>query len=133
MRTIRDSSLSISSTIKSTPKIDGVLFESIKNKVLGKDYDLSLVFVGRTLGRKLNREHRGKDYATDILSFPLDKKNGEIFINPDKARSKAKEFDRTFSNYLVFIFIHGLFHLKGFDHGSRMESKEASVRAFFNI
>ena len=133
MRTIRDSSLSISSTIKSTPKIDGVLFESIKNKVLGKDYDLSLVFVGRTLGRKLNREHRGKDYATDILSFPLDKKNGEIFINPDKARSKAKEFDRTFSNYLVFIFIHGLFHLKGFDHGSRMESEEARIRAYFHI
>lgn len=133
MRTIRDGSLAISTNLKSTPKIDGVLFESIKNKVLGKDYDLSLVFVGRALGRRLNREHRKKDYTTDILSFPLDKKNGEIFINPEKARSKSKEFDRTFSNYLVFIFIHGLFHLKGFDHGSRMESKEGSVRAFFNI
>ena len=133
MRTIRDSSLSISSTLKSTPKIDGVLFESIKDKSLGKDYDLSLVFVGQALGRRLNREHRGKDYTTDILSFPLDKKNGEMFINPDKARSKAKEFGKTFSNYLIFIFIHGVIHLKGFDHGSRMEAEEARVRAFFNI
>lgn len=133
MRTIRDGSFSISTTLKSAPSINGALFAQIKDKVLGKDYDLSLVFVGRDLGRRLNREHRGKDYATDILSFPLDRKNGEIFINPQKAKSKSKEFDRTFSNYLQFIFIHGLFHLKGFDHGSRMESEEAKVRASFNI
>ncbi|MES3005407.1 MAG: rRNA maturation RNase YbeY [Patescibacteria group bacterium] len=133
MRTIYDRSLSISTTLKSAPRIDSALFERLKNKVLGKDYELSLVFVGRMLGKRLNREHRNKDYVTDILSFPLDKNNGEIFINPDKARSKSKEFDRNFSNYLQFIFIHGLFHLKGFDHGSRMESEEAKVRDSFNI
>lgn len=133
MKTILEGTLNISTTLKSAPRIDGALFERLKNKVLGKDYDLSLVFVGKKLGRRLNREHRGKDYTTDILSFPLDKKNGEIFINPEKSRSKSKEFDRNFSNYLQFIFIHGLFHLKGFDHGSRMESEEAKVRASFNI
>ena len=63
MRTIRDGSLAISTNVKSTPKIDGVLFESIKDKVLGPDYDLSLVFVGNALGRRLNREHRKKDYT----------------------------------------------------------------------
>ncbi len=130
---MREETLSISSTLKSTPRIDGVLFRKMKDKVLGKDYDLSLVFIGKTRGRRLNREHRGKDYATDILSFPLDKKNGEIFINPEKAKSKSREFDRSFSNYLNFIFIHGLFHLKGMQHGSRMESEEARVRNLFKI
>lgn len=133
MKILRNDSLTISSTLKSTPRIDGVLFQSIKNHVLGKDYDLSLVFVGQKLGRKLNSQHRGKDYATDILSFTVDKKMGEMFIHPDKARKKAKEFGRTFSNYLVFLFIHGLFHLKGFDHSSRMESEEARVRSLFNV
>jgi probable rRNA maturation factor len=133
MRIIREGSLSISSTQKSAPRIDGALFSRLKDKVLGKDYELSLVFVGKHLGRRLNRENRKKDYVTDILSFPLDKKNGEMFINPQKANLKSKEFGRSYSNYLQFIFIHGLFHLKGFDHGSRMETEEAKVRDSFNI
>lgn len=134
MKTLFESQhLTISSTLKSTPPIDSALFERIKNHVLGKEYDLDLVFVGKKLGRRLNNEHRKKDYATDILSFPHEKNLGEMFIHPDKARQKAKEFDRTYKNYLVFIFIHGLFHLKGFDHGTIMERKEAAVRALFNI
>lgn len=126
-------SFSISSTVKSTPKISGVLFTSIKKEVLGDSYELSLVFVGTKRARTLNNTHRQKDYATDILSFPLDKTAGEIIINPDKAKKKAKEFGRKFENYLVFLFIHGLFHLKGFDHGSRMEAEEARVRSLFKI
>ena len=84
-------SFTISSTVKSTPKISGGLFTSIKEKVLGKNYELSLVFVGTKRARKLNNEHRQKDYATDILSFTLDDDAGEIIINPDKAKKKAKE------------------------------------------
>ncbi|MBU3668790.1 MAG: rRNA maturation RNase YbeY [Candidatus Taylorbacteria bacterium] len=134
MRVVAEyNSFSISSTVKSTPKISGVLFTSIKEKVLGKNYELSLVFVGAKRARTLNNTHRQKDYATDILSFTLDKDAGEIIINPDKAKKKAKEFGRTFDNYLVFLFIHGLFHLKGFDHGSRMEAEEARVRRLFKI
>ncbi len=126
-------SFTISSTVKSTPKISGGLFTSIKEKVVGKNYELSLVFVGTKRARKLNLEHRQKDYATDILSFTLDKDAGEIIINPDKAKKKAKEFGRSFENYLLFLFIHGLFHLKGFDHGSRMEAEEAKIRRLFKI
>jgi rRNA maturation RNase YbeY len=133
MKILRNDSLTISSTLKSTPRIDGVFFQSIKDHVLGKEYDLSLVFVGKKLGRKLNLKYRKKDYATDILSFTVDKTMGEIFMHPDKARQKAKEFGRTFSNYLIFLFIHGLFHLKGMEHGSRMESEEARVRSRFKV
>jgi probable rRNA maturation factor len=125
--------LYISSTLKKAPRINAVLFQRIKNEVLGEEYELDLQFIGKTKGRRLNFTFRQKDYATDILSFPIDKTMGEIYIHPEKARQKAKEFDRTFENYLVFLFIHGLFHLKGFDHGSRMESEEARVRALFNI
>jgi rRNA maturation RNase YbeY len=75
----------------------------------------------------------GVRWKINILSFPLSDTAGEIIINPEKAKRKSKEFSRTFENYLVFIFIHGLFHLKGFDHGSTMESEEARVRRLFKI
>jgi probable rRNA maturation factor len=125
--------VSISSTVKSAPKINGALFTDIKNKVLGKNFELSLAFIGTKRMRKLNREHRKKDYATDILSFNVDKNLGEIVINPDKARQKAPLFERTYDNYLKFIFIHGLFHLKGYEHSSRMESEEEKIRKAFKV
>ncbi|MEI6553611.1 MAG: rRNA maturation RNase YbeY [bacterium] len=141
----------ISSKLKSTPKFDWVLFDKIKNRVLGEDYELSLSFMGKGRMRDLNRIHRGKDYTTDVLSFPLDdfspekkgtesknagnsgSKMGEIFINLDVANKKAKDFDRTPTNYLSFLFIHSLFHLKGLDHGDEMEMLESAVREFFGI
>ena len=126
-------SFTISSTVKNAPRVKGVFFHDIKNKALGKDYELSLVFVGKTRARSLNKTHRHKDYATDILSFTLDKTTGEIFIYPQKAKSKSKEFGKTFQEYLPFLFIHGLFHLKGFDHGSRMEGEEARIRRLFKV
>lgn len=101
--------------------------------VHGEDYELSVVIVGKKRMRTLNRTHRNKDYTTDILSFPIDKSAGEIFINLDACKKKAREFDRTFENYLEFLFIHGLVHLLGFDHGSKMENKERAVRQQFGV
>lgn len=123
----------IHSTLKSTPKVDGVLFSKIKDKVLGKNFEVNLVFVGKKRMRTLNKEYREKDYTTDILSFNVSEDVGEIFINPDKCRTKCKEFDRNFINYISFIFIHGLMHLKGFDHSSRMDSEEEKIRRVFGI
>lgn len=128
--------LVVSSTLtnsKNTPNIDGVFFANVKDKVLGKNYELSVVFVGKKRMRALNKKHRQKDYSTDILSFSVGDDTGEIFINPDKARTKAKEFDRTFSNYIQFLFIHGCFHLKGFDHSDEMEKKEEQIRKVFGV
>ncbi len=125
-------SICISHTLKKS-KPPTLPLEAYKNSVLGKTYDLSLVFIGKKRMRTLNRTYRQKDYPTDILSFPLDKTSGEIFINLDIARKKSKEFDRTEKNYLSFLVIHGLVHLKGFDHGSRMEREEAITRKRFNV
>jgi probable rRNA maturation factor len=130
---VTEVSVSILATTKSAPKINGALFDLLKNRVLGKKFALNLIFVGKEKIRALNRTHRKIDKATDILSFNVDENVGEIFINPEKARQKAPLFERTYQNYLEFIFIHGLFHLKGFDHSSRMESEEGKVRKAFKI
>ncbi len=117
-----NSNFEITNKTKSTPP--RVPFEKIKDYVLGKNYNLSLVFVGNSRSRKLNFAYRGKDRPTNILSYTLDKNNGEIFIAPDVLKKQVKEFQRNYKNLLAFIFIHGLLHLKGFDHGSRMERAE---------
>lgn len=113
--------------------LPNVPFCSIKNTVLGKDYELSLVFVGHTRSRHLNREYRNKNKPTNILSFPLSNTEGEIFIDLAKAQEEAPLFDRSHTNFVAFLFIHGLFHLKGYDHGSTMENKEKAIRKQFNI
>lgn len=82
------------------------------------------MFAGDTLCRKLNKQFRDKDYATNILSFPLTESSGEIVINLKKVRKDAKEFERSYENFLAYLLIHGMLHLKGYDHGSTMEKLE---------
>ncbi len=123
-------SFSISSTLseKNTPRIDGVFFSRIKkycldkNNSKGDSFELSLVFIGAKRMRALNKSFRKKDYATDILTFTLDKNTGEIFIYPPKAKQKAVDFDRSFSNYLDYLFVHGIAHLLGHDHENEKDS-----------
>jgi probable rRNA maturation factor len=98
-------------------------FDRIKNKVLGEKYELSLVFCGNERSRTLNRAYRGKDHPTNVLSFTLSKDSGEMFIN----LRRLKGFS------VGNLFIHGLFHLKGLDHGATMERAEEKMRKAFGI
>jgi probable rRNA maturation factor len=98
--------------------------EKIKNEILGKQYELSFAFISKKEIQLLNKTYRKKDEPTDILSFPLSKNEGEILICKDIAKIKCKEFGMTFQNYLIFLVIHGSLHLKGLDHGAKMERYE---------
>ena len=107
-------------------------FEKIKNEVLGKKYELSLTFIGEKRSKKFNKQYRGKDKPASILSFPLEKKMGEIFITLTEIPKKTKELQMNKRDTLAYIFIHGLLHLKGFEHGEKMEKEEYKFRHFFN-
>jgi rRNA maturation RNase YbeY len=63
----------------------------------------------------------------------MDENEGEIFINIEETKKEAKKFGRNFENFLAFLFIHGLVHLTGLDHGKKMESMEVKYRKYFNI
>jgi probable rRNA maturation factor len=108
-------------------------FKEMKEAVLGKEYELSFVIIDEQEMQALNYAHRKIDKPTDILSFPLSEKLGEIFICPSESRKEAKKFDREYDNFIAFLFIHGLVHLKGFDHGSTMENNERKIREEFGI
>lgn len=123
-------SVEIKYKTKEQPKLP---FSVMAEKVLGKDYELSLVFVEPHEMIELNTTYRKKNYVADILSFPLTESSGEIFICLEKVKEKALEVAHTFENHLAFLFIHGLHHLKGMDHGSRMDKEEKAIRSFFGI
>lgn len=126
-----EETLSIRNTTRQ--RIPSLPFQAMKDAALGKNYSLSLVFCGDRLSRRLNRASRSKDKPTNILSFPLDKHEGEIFIDLRLCRKQAPGFERKFENFIGFLFIHGLIHLKGLDHGSRMEHEEVQIRRRFKI
>jgi len=110
-----------------------VRFAAIKAAALGSRYALNLVFARPARMKKLNRIYRGKDRPTDILSFPIAVNEGEIYICSSEARREAKKFGRSYGNFIAFLFIHGLVHLKGYDHGATMERIEAGLRKKFKI
>lgn len=118
---------------KTKGKLPRLPFARMKDEVLGKDYELSLVFVGDAAAKKLNMEHRGADYVPNVLAFELDKASGEIFINPIEAKRQAPDFGRTHFNFIAFLYVHALCHLKGMEHGSRMEKTEETFRKLFGI
>jgi len=125
-----DASFSISSTIATHPVYP---YKKIKEEIMGKKYQLSLSFVGTARAQKINKTYRKKDYVPNVLSFPLDKKNGEIIICPKIAYPEAKDFNLSKNGYIAFLFIHGLLHLKGYDHGDTMEALERRYVKKFNI
>jgi len=102
---------------------------------------LSLVFVKRAEIRRLNRIWRGKNQATDVLSFNYssgyNKKKasrqsrleGEIVLSPEIIAKSAKVNGLCFQDELAFIFSHGILHLSGLRHGQKMYAIQDRVAA----
>lgn len=101
-----------------------VPFDNIKRAILGTRYELSLVLMDDELATKLNKEHKGKEGPTNILTFPIDTNEGEVFINLDRAERDAESFGHTLLEHIAFLYIHGCLHLKGTVHGDAMEQEE---------
>lgn len=123
------SHLTVTHTIKQLPAID---FSTIKKCVIGANYELSLALVGTTRARAINQSTRSKDYIPNILSFPLTETAGEIYLCPAVATREAHRYGRTAAEHITFLFIHGLLHLKGMDHGPAMEQLETRWCRRFN-
>lgn len=101
-------------------KIDLALVKKItsafgRKYILG-DKNLSVAFIGGAEMKKLNSRYRGQDCRTDILSFKGDGGElGEIVIDYAQIKRQASEFGQTAERELVFILVHGLLHLIGYD------------------
>lgn len=129
-------SLDIRTTLDPAPFVKGagrLQFEAIAEKTLGKKYELSLVICGDELAQKMNREYRKKTYKPNVLSFPLSKNEGEIFLNVRCAERESRKFNVPLKERLALLFVHGCLHLKGLDHGKKMEAEERRLLKQFKF
>ncbi|MBP9817054.1 MAG: rRNA maturation RNase YbeY [Candidatus Pacebacteria bacterium] len=100
-------------------------------KAILPSWEVSLAFVGPTEAKRLNRSLRKKSYVPNVLSYASDTKSGEVIICLQEAKKQAPEYDLSYPQFVAFLFIHALLHLKGMPHGPTMEKRERALLARF--
>ena len=88
-------------------------------------------------GQALNKEYRGKDYATNVLSFPYDTEpvvTGDLVICPSVVAREAAEQNKPLAAHYAHLVVHGMLHLQGWDHendddAQAMEDEETEILA----
>jgi len=113
-------------------KLPRLPFVCIKNKILGEEYELGVSFVSPRKQRKINKTYRNIDKTTNILSFPISDISGDISFDLSKVKKDAPLFNMNYTNFLKYLFIHGLLHLKGMDHSAIMEKQEKKFLKIFS-
>lgn len=93
--------------------------------------ELTIVFLDKKPAQKINAEFRGKDYATDVLSFDsMDPSSlGELVLCPEVLKRQAKEHKLTYQQELGYMLLHGVLHLLGYDH----ETSEKDAKKMFDL
>jgi probable rRNA maturation factor len=105
-------------------------------RAAGIEGAVTVRYVGQAESRRLNRQFRGKDYATNVLSFPYSAAplEGDLVICAAIVASEAREQGKTLRSHHAHMLVHGLLHLQGLDHensrqAARMEARERRILA----
>ncbi len=100
--------------------------------------EVTVRFVGAEEGQALNREYRGKDYATNVLSFPYETGGricGDLVLCQPVVEREAQEQRKPAEAHFAHMIVHGMLHLQGYDHetghddAERMEALERKILA----
>ena len=101
---------------------------------LEADREISVTFVRSRTIHALNRDYRGIDRPTDVISFAVQDEDtiveeemkdlGDLFINIDYAKRQAKEYGHSYEREICFLFTHGLLHCLGYDHMNEEDEQE---------
>ncbi|MEG7333414.1 rRNA maturation RNase YbeY [Bacillus subtilis] len=101
--------------------------------------EVSVTIVTNEDIQQINKEYRGKDAPTDVISFALEEEGegeveilgaemppvlGDIIISADRTREQAEEYNHSFKRELGFLAVHGFLHLLGYDHMTKEEEEE---------
>lgn len=125
--------------IKITEEIKNLIEKSIsavlKIEKLDENVEVSVSFVDDNEIRDLNREYRGVDKSTDVLSFPMDDEFiidnrilGDVIINTRRVMDQAEELGHSNERELSYLTVHSILHLLGYDHMEDEDKKEMRER-----
>lgn len=128
--------------------LNDVLLFAMKKEKLDNTY-FDVIFVNNDYIHNLNKNYRGIDRETDVITFALEDDStiingsnmrvlGDVYISLDKAHQQAEEYGHSFKRELSFLAVHGLYHLLGYDHMTVedekiMFGKQEEVLKEFNI
>lgn len=113
--------------------IEKVIMEALTLEGKSLDYEVSISFVDNDEIKELNRDYRGVDRETDVLSFPIEEDFlveggplllGDIIISIEKALEQANDYGHSLYREIAYLTAHSMFHLMGYDH---MEDDEKLI------
>lgn len=125
--------------IEITEKIKSLVEKSIasvlKVEEIDDEVEVSVSFVGDEEIKDLNRDYRGVDRSTDVLSFPMDDEFiidkrilGDVIINTRRVMEQAEELGHSHERELSYLTVHSILHLLGYDHIDDEDKKEMRER-----
>ena len=125
--------------IKITEEMKKLIEKSIKAVLkveeLSDDVEVSVSFVGDEEIRDLNRDYRGVDKSTDVLSFPMEDEFiidnrilGDVIINTRRVMEQAEELGHSHERELSYLTVHSILHLLGYDHIEDEDKREMRER-----
>ncbi|HKO89141.1 MAG TPA: rRNA maturation RNase YbeY [Burkholderiales bacterium] len=107
---------------------------------LGRTAAVTIRFVGAREARLLNKRYRGKDYATNVLSFPYESErlSGDLVLCAPVIAREAREQGKAVRDHYAHLIVHGLLHLQGWDHehsaaAQKMEKREIAILASLGV
>ena len=114
-----------------------VILDSVLTKIDRSDYEAVFSFVSPEEIHQLNKDYRSQDKPTNVLSFENESPDevglkllGDVIICTDIVESESIDQNKTFSDHLTHIAIHGLLHLVGYDH---INDKDAEIMEAFEV
>ena len=113
--------------------VERVLNYAVSKEKLEK-VEFNVIIVDNNYIHELNKNYRGIDRETDVITFALEDDNivvngsgyktlGDIYISLDKAKSQAKEYNHSLKRELCFLLTHGFLHLLGYDHMNKEDEE----------
>lgn len=112
------------------PGCEDIVTRAIEQSLIhlkaSKAYEVSVVLTDDAEIRELNREWRGKDKPTNVLSFPQDEEIllGDIILSLGTIEDEARSQGKALADHTSHLVVHGLLHLLGYDHEVESEAEE---------
>ncbi|MBF8982000.1 rRNA maturation RNase YbeY [Lutibacter sp. B2] len=122
--------------MKYESKLESLMINAIEicleKEMVSKDVEISITLLDNKMIHELNREYRNIDRETDVLSFPQYESMddikigmclGDIVISLEKAKEQSFEYGHSFEREVLFLTVHSMFHLMGYDHDTLENTK----------